>query len=191
MKQALLAVLGICGLALCAQPASAALIFEGSWILGDGPYQGFDPPVYSGQTAAALLFGGSASQYEISTVDDNPADIDNMAWADTEGATAPAKVAQDYSYSDCGGLYACTGPDQTATSAYVLDHTCNNRLQTQQALQEPCDNTADGDDLPQPSTSYVNYAFFDTGSVAVPEPSSFLLIGTMVVGFGLLRRRRI
>jgi hypothetical protein len=55
-------------------------------------------------------------------------------------------------------------------------------------LQAPCDNTADNN-LPQPSTSYVNYAFFDTGAVAVPEPSSFLLVGTMVVGLGLLRRR--
>ena len=185
MKQALLAVLAICGLALGAEPASAALILKGSWILGDGPYQGFNPPVYSGQTAAALLFGGTASQYEISTVDTNPLDIDNMAWADTEGATAPAKVAQDYSHSDCGGTYACGGQGETATSAYVLDHTCNNRLSD---LQAPCDNTQDGD-LPQPSTSYVNYAFFDTDAVAVPESSSFLLIGTMVVGFGLLRRR--
>ena len=45
MKQALLAVLAICGLALGAEPASAALILKGSWILGDGPYQGFNPPV--------------------------------------------------------------------------------------------------------------------------------------------------
>jgi hypothetical protein len=35
----------------------------------------------------------------------------------------------------------------------------------------------------------VNYAFFDTAAVAVPEPSSFVLLGTMVVGLGLLRRR--
>ena len=108
-----------------------------------------------------------------------------MAWADNDQG-APAKVAQDYSLSTCGGSYNCGSAPDDATSAYVLDHTCNNRLSDN--LQAPCDNTADGN-LPQPSTSYVNYAFFDTGAVAVPEPSSFLLIGTMVVGLGLLRRR--
>ena len=92
-----------------------------------------------------------------------------MAWADNDQG-APSKVAQDYSLSPCGGGYNCGNSPDDATSAYVLDHTCNNRFNN---LQAPCDNTADNN-LPQPSTSYVNYAFFDTGAVAVPEPSSFL-----------------
>lgn len=184
MKKALLAVLAICGLALGAEPASAALIFEGSWILGDGPYRGDDPQVVSGQDEAAAMFGGTPGQYQISTVDNNPAHIDNMAWADNDQGS-PSKVAQGYSLSTCGGDYNCGNFPNDATSAYVLDHTCNNRFAN---LQAPCDNSQDGN-LPQPSTSYVNYAFFDTGAVAVPEPSSFLLLGTMVMGLGLLRRR--
>lgn len=184
MKQALLAVLMICGLALGTKPASAALVFAGSWILGDGPYRGDNPLVVSGQEEAAAMFLGTPGQYEISTVDNNPAHIDNMAWADNDQG-APSKVAQDYSLSTCGGGYNCGNSPDDATSAYILDHTCNNQFNN---LQAPCDNTADNN-LPQPSTSYVNYAFFDTGAVAVPEPSSFLLVGTMVVGLGLLRRR--
>jgi hypothetical protein len=95
-------------------------------------------------------------------------------------------VAQGFSFSTCGGNYNCGISPDDATSAYVLDHTCNNRLNV--GLQAPCDNSFDGN-ATKASTSYVNYAFFDTAAVAVPEPSSFLLIGTMVVGLGLLRRR--
>jgi hypothetical protein len=72
MKQALLAVLMICGLALGTEPASAALVFAGSWILGDGPYRGDNPLVVSGQEEAAAMFLGTPGQYEISTVDNNP-----------------------------------------------------------------------------------------------------------------------
>jgi hypothetical protein len=184
MKKALLAVLAICGLALGAEPALAAPIFAGSWILGDGPYRGDNPLVVSGQEEAAAKFGGTPGQYEISTVDNNPLHIDNMAWADNDQGS-PSQVAQGYSLSTCGGGYNCGNFPDDATSAYVLDHTCNNRLID---TSFPCDNTGDGN-ATKASTTYVNYAFFDADAVAVPEPSSFLLIGTMIVGLGLLRRR--
>jgi hypothetical protein len=184
MKQALLAVLATCGLALGTGPASAALIYEGSWILGNGPYWGNDPQVVSGQQEAAAMFGGSPGQYEISTQGTNPNAIDNMAWADNDQG-APSLVAQGFSASSCGGDYNCGDFVDDATSAYVLDHTCNNRFAN---LNLTCDNTGDAQGA-KASTSYVNYAFLNTAAVAVPEPSSFLLIGSMVVGLGLFRRR--
>jgi hypothetical protein len=185
MKQALLAVLAICGLALGTGPASAALIFKGSWILGNGPYWQTDPQVVSGQQEAAAMFGGSPGQYEISTQGSDPNAIDNMAWADNDQG-APSLVAQDFSASSCGGDYNCGSFADDATSTYVLDHTCNNRLASPSTLT--CDDSGDALDA-KASTSYVNYAFLNTAVVPAPEPSSFLLVGTMLVGLGLLRRR--
>lgn len=37
------------------------------------------PLAYTGQEAAALLFGGLREDYAISTVDDNPGNINNLA----------------------------------------------------------------------------------------------------------------
>ncbi len=56
--------------------------FVGSWEVDQGPYWNTSPPpiAYSGVDAAALLFGGSPSDYVISTVDNNPANINRLAW---------------------------------------------------------------------------------------------------------------
>jgi hypothetical protein len=64
--------------------ANAALIFVGYWDVADpnAPIGSGTPPdgplAYTGQEAAAFLFGGSASQYSISTVDDIVSNINNM-----------------------------------------------------------------------------------------------------------------
>src|SRR5450631_105185 len=65
--------------------AHASYVYVGQWTLGDGPYWGVNPPVYSGVQTAALLFGGSSSQYVTSTVDNNPADINFKTWLDGWG----------------------------------------------------------------------------------------------------------
>jgi hypothetical protein len=57
--------------------ADAALVFVSSWELTDGPA---DYGPLSGQQAAALLFGGNASDYVISTAGEDVADIDFQAW---------------------------------------------------------------------------------------------------------------
>lgn len=63
--------------------ASATPTFVGSWDLYSGvSWSGGTAPTSSGQSAAAAIFGGSASDYVISTVDSNVANINHMAWLD-------------------------------------------------------------------------------------------------------------
>jgi len=69
--------------------ANAALVYVGSWDVSSGPSWSGSPPngplAYTGQEAAALLFGGNASDYQISTIDNLVANINNKAWYDTIG----------------------------------------------------------------------------------------------------------
>ncbi len=168
--------------ALLALPAveasSATYTYVGSWNIFTGDYSNSqnpliwnkNPPVYSGQEAAAFLFGGVFSDYVISTVSDQVADINFSAWVDgwgeyrVSGPLTPA--AQGYSlattglgYNGCGiAQITCAG---TAFSALVIDHG--------------------------PYDGYTNYAFRIS---AVPLPAAgFLLIGALG-GLGLFARRR-
>nr|WP_310497035.1 PEPxxWA-CTERM sorting domain-containing protein [Sandarakinorhabdus sp.] len=149
--------------AAIAAPASAAT-FVGSWRVDAGPSWTGGPIAYTGQAAAALLFGGTASQYRISTIDSNVANIDNLAWVSTYGGacggTFPCgtKVAHN-SVNSSGGFYLAGGNQ----SAYVQDWAVG----------------------PQ----YVNYAFFD----AVPESSTWamLIAGFGLVGASMRRRKAV
>src|SRR4051794_37159356 len=60
--------------------ADAALQFVGQWQVDQGPNWMTNPPVYSGQEAAALLFGGLPADYTISTLGLNPNVVDSQAW---------------------------------------------------------------------------------------------------------------
>lgn len=110
--------------------------FVGSWNVGDGPRWNaqdengnFTTQIYTAQEAAALLFGGDASDYAVSTVSDEAADINFSAWVDGWGDSAtyaPANgnpAPQDFSFDiDGDGLYASPGGDGSSYSAYVSDH---------------------------------------------------------------------
>ncbi|HAV54102.1 MAG TPA: hypothetical protein DCX41_04105, partial [Aequorivita sp.] len=103
--------------------------YVGSYMVSDGPTWGANPPVYSAQEAAALIFGGNAADYSIS-IDSNttdPTTITHTAWLDSWGdgfAVHPENYSLDVGapgYNDPGGF-------NTATSAYVQDHVDNTKI---------------------------------------------------------------
>jgi hypothetical protein len=148
--------------------ASATPMFAGEWNLYSHPYWQDNPPpaVLSGQQAAAILFGGSASDYLISTAGIDAADINGMAWYDHYGyRNSQAQHPQDY-YADRNGngLYDRSGD----SSAMVMDHPYTGQS-------------------PYP---FVNYAFRVQADAAMPEPLSVGLMGAGLLGLALRRRRR-
>lgn len=158
--------------------ANATLVFVGSWQVDDGPDWRTRPLAYTGQEAAALLFGGQASDYQISTVDNKVADIDHMAWYSILFFNGPidggAKLAQNYSVKGPGGTYTDNGAplvQNEAASAYVMDN-------------------AGGPE-------FTNFAFREVAA-AIPEPAAWALILTGFFGMGAslragrrLRRRAV
>jgi hypothetical protein len=160
------AALSLAGTANAAHP-----LFVGSWEVDQGPYWGTQPLAYTGQEAAALLFGGSPSNYSISTVDSNPADINHMAWYSVIGyygnqGNGGSLLAENYSDKYAGQYYgpACCynyGDPNAAASAYVWDNA-------------------------QGST-FINYAFLNR---AVPEPTTWAMLITGMFGLGYALRRR-
>ncbi|MEM0519648.1 HYR domain-containing protein, partial [Aequorivita flava] len=102
----------------------SAPIFVGSYRVSDGPTWNTNPSVYSPQEAAALIFGGNASDYAIS-VDPNttdPSTITNTGWTDSWG-TGFVINAEDYSLDTGAPGYNNPGGYDSAVSAYVRDHT--------------------------------------------------------------------
>lgn len=104
-------------LAGAAASAFATPTYVGSWDLFSGADYHDKPPTYTAQEAAALLFGGLASDYLISTLGDNAALINGMGWYDQYG-DGPAAFAQNYRVdSGALGQYDAWGD----TSAMVID----------------------------------------------------------------------
>ncbi|MET0049330.1 MAG: PEP-CTERM sorting domain-containing protein [Sedimenticola sp.] len=162
-------------LMLLASSAYATPVYVGSWYVGEGPVWTDNPDVLNAQETAALLFGGDATDYVISTISDQVADINYMAFVDGWGDSTylTTAVAQDYSldsgapgYNDPYG-----GPSY---SAYVLDHSCSNRYSNP---EEGCLTNMVG----------LNYAF----RVNVPEPATLTLMTLGLAGFGFARKKRV
>ena len=172
------------GLGLTLSPmataSAATYTYVGSWEVDQGPTWNGLPPdgplAYSGQEAAALLFGGNASNYAISTVDTIPADINFAAYYSVIGYGA-ALFGDNYSNNKYLGFYYGPtsgfppGDRSAAASSYVNDY----------------------------GSVYPNYAYYAVGSVytnyaftaAVPESSTWamLLLGFAGIGFMTYRRK--
>ena len=124
--------------AIALSPAAhaASYVFVGSWFVDQGPSWSavdqngnFTTPVYSGLEAAAFLFGGSPTDYAISTVSSQVSDINFKAWMDgwadsftygTSGTPAPQNLHIDINND---GLYATPFALGAAYSALVMDHS--------------------------------------------------------------------
>jgi len=159
-------LLGACIAALAAGAASAGPVLVGSYWVGAGPEWGASDTIsYSAKDAAALLFGGTASDYAISIFSDS---ITNTAWYDGYGDTSHLKtdwfngnvsgtaLDDDFKLGDATGHYN----SYPSFSAFVRDH-------------DGAYTTADD------AAASINYVWrLDS---AVPEPASWAL---MLGGFG-------
>ena len=141
---------------------AATYIYVGSWQVDAGPEWSSvpTPPAYTGQEAAALIFGGSAANYAISTLSDS---VNFLAWVSTWGGACEGafpcgtEVAQDFKVSS-EGLYAAIGD----TSAYVYDWALG--------------------------AQYTNYAF-RVSEVPLPAGLPLLAAGLGVLGLVARRKR--
>lgn len=155
--------------------AKATPVFVGSWEVyndaapvwyGDEPN---GPLAYTAQEAAALLFGGVASDYYISTISNQVADINHSAWYDVIGYGG-ALFAEDYFNKYLGQYYGPTntfdfGNPNNAASAFVRDNL----------------ESFDG----------VNYAFRINGTNRVPDSGTTVaLLGLGLCALAALRRKR-
>jgi hypothetical protein len=86
MKKLLLGAVALAAFAVPAT-ANAAYVYVGKWAVADGPLWSGNPSPQSlsGREAAALIFGGSASNYAISTLGSDVANINFKSFLDGYG----------------------------------------------------------------------------------------------------------
>lgn len=139
--------------------AHAALEFVGSWSVYDerAPVWSHNTPgwrAYTGQEAAAFLFGGTPNQYVISTAGDSADSVNYKAWYDVIGVGA-AEFDYNYNNKYLNQLY---GP----TSGY---NCCGNQFVNVNAASA----------LIRDNFVYqVNFAFRDTSVTPLNDGSSDL-----------------
>ena len=125
MERRTLVGVGLGAAALMAIAAVAtAETFVGTYQTDDGPNWTTVPDVYSAQEGAALIFGGVASDYRISTnssMDENT--ITDTGWYSTIGVAGGQEYAHDYSLDLGAAGYGAAGwANGDDVSAYVEDN---------------------------------------------------------------------
>jgi hypothetical protein len=154
----------------------AAVIFIGQFDVGDGPTWSNGPQVLSARETAALLFGGSFTDYAISTNPNtiDPLTVNHMAWVDgfaDESYLFPNTPASEDFKIDVGPVGYSAGD----FSAYVFDHDYSGF-----GPYEPGNTTGNN----------VNYVWrYDTGA-AVPEPTSMAIFGLGALAMAYRTRRK-
>jgi PEP-CTERM motif len=156
MKKIILSALAL-GTVAISGAANAATIYVGSFQVDDGAEWGTNPAVYSAAEAAALLFGGVASDYDISTAGVSIAAINNLGWYSTWGIGGGQQYNENFKVDLGAPGYNAPGGSNSAVSAYVRDNARG--------------------------AAFTNYVFRVSGvSGAVPEASTWMM---MLAGFGM------
>ncbi|MCJ2044702.1 VCBS domain-containing protein [Methylobacterium sp. J-078] len=126
----------------------------GAWRVGEGPYWGNAPKVYSGQEAAAFLLGGTASDYAIST---NKAAITHTAFYDQYAGPFTERAENLHTDTAPNGY---SYPDY---SSFVGDHgVVQGFLTTQYSIYTATQ-----------ANPYTNYAFREVNLfTAAPDQST-------------------
>lgn len=147
------------GLVICLLAGSAAAqTYVGSFQVDQGPYWFDNPACYSGLDAAALIFGGSPSDYRVSTnPSQDPNTITDTAWYTVIGISGGTEYASNYFLDMNGDGYGGPG------------------WQTGGDVSAYCWDNAQGAD-------YTNYVW------KVPAPSSAALLGVAGLAAARRRR---